>query len=83
MSKLTKPRRGAGMPSRAALDAYQARLKALIAEHGYIVQGVLSDPPFSYTVGLHQTHHRPELVMVGLDPATMHSVLNDVASGSC
>lgn len=54
------------------------RARTIIQEHGWIVQNVLSDPPLSYTVGLH-AKGLPELVMVGVDVRTMQPILNALA----
>ncbi|MFG2987585.1 DUF4262 domain-containing protein [Streptomyces sp. NPDC048258] len=60
------------------LTSYALHAKRLIAEQGYIVQRVPGDgrsTPFSYTVGLHESHGY-ELVMVGIDNPTMDGVLH-------
>ena len=59
---------------------YVARLRAVIAEHGFAVQAVLGGAdlaPYCYTVGLHQSRGY-ELVMVGLDIRVMQSVMHSI-----
>jgi hypothetical protein len=34
------------------------------------------EPPFSYTVGLHQSYGGPEFIMFGLNSTTAHSILD-------
>lgn len=65
------------------MDAYLSNCRKVIAEHGWMVQGVFPTvddpgPPFAYTVGLCQAG-LPEMVTVGLpaDPATVF--LNELA----
>ncbi len=62
----------------ADIQRYLARLMGLIAQHGWAIQGVMSNPPYSYTVGLADAG-LPEVVVMGLDPRTSQVVLNEVA----
>lgn len=60
---------------------YLERLRALIAEHGHAVQGVMPGERsfgFAYTVGLSQAGQR-ELLMIGLPMNAAQSLLNDIA----
>lgn len=69
------------MVSRAQRDQYAARLRQVIAEHGWAVQtvhGDLIDPSFSYTVGLTEAG-LPELIIVGLPERTAGLILNQLA----
>lgn len=57
--------------------------ETLIQKHGFMVQGVFGtdkapEPPFAYTIGLHQKN-RPEIIVFGLPPETAHQLLNTVA----
>lgn len=58
--------------------------EALIAEHGWMVQGVFqtaetqSQPAFAYTIGLH-AKGLPEMLTIGLPPEAGHQLLNDIA----
>lgn len=61
------------------IDAYRQRIASLVAEHGHMIQGVMTDPPFAYTAGLYRTHALPEIVVMGLAPQIAHTILNDVA----
>ncbi|MFI5775000.1 DUF4262 domain-containing protein [Streptomyces sp. NPDC051658] len=59
---------------------YVARLRGVIAEHGFAVQAVLADEgsaAYCYTVGLHESLGY-EFVMAGLDVRAMQSVLHSV-----
>ncbi|WP_234315848.1 DUF4262 domain-containing protein [Streptomyces sp. NRRL F-5527] len=62
------------------MTAYVARLRAVIAEHGFAVQPVLADESsaaYCYTVGLHESLGH-EFVMAGLDVRVMQGVLHSV-----
>ncbi|MFD7899069.1 DUF4262 domain-containing protein [Streptomyces sp. NPDC059743] len=59
---------------------YLYRAARMIGEHGYIVQPVVSDghsAPYSYTIGLHQSHGY-DLVMTGLGHEVANSVLHNL-----
>lgn len=60
------------------VQAYLGQCAALIAEHGWMVQGVGGQPPFAYTIGLTEYGH-PELLLTGLDPRRAQPLLNDLA----
>lgn len=63
------------------LQEYMGRCAEVIAEHGWMVQGVGgmgATPGFCYTIGLTE-HNHPELLMRGLDIRLMHTLLNDLA----
>ena len=67
----------------AWLDQEDAHLAQAIRAHQWAVQYVGAgdqpgEPPFGYTVGLYGLGH-PELVVVGLDPASMHDILGRLA----
>lgn len=64
--------------TKANMQRYFEQLGRLVAEHGWAIQGVMSNPPYSYTVGLADAG-LPEVVVMGLDPRTSQVVLNDVA----
>jgi hypothetical protein len=66
-------------------EHYLHRQNEMIDKFGWAVTAVLptdDDPPtaspFAYTVGL-TAHGYPELIIAGLDPATCHTLLNDLA----
>jgi hypothetical protein len=67
----------------AWLDQEDAHLAQVIRAHRWSVQYVGAgdepdEPPFGYTVGLFGLGH-PELVLVGLGPDGVHSILGRVA----
>lgn len=70
----------------ARTTSYVARIEGLVAEHGWAIQTALPrvddptpGPPFAYTVGLSKPQFgHPELVVIGLDRATAHTVLNNL-----
>lgn len=71
------------MPTDNQLNAYLDQLRAGVAEHGWMIQGVFpasaDDPPaFAYTVGLHPAH-RAELVISGLPAELSAQILNAAA----
>jgi hypothetical protein len=60
-------------------EEYLDDLRASIATHGWVVQGVEDDRlPFAYTIGLHD-RGLPELLVTGLSQESAARVLNDVA----
>lgn len=62
------------------MTGYVARLRDVIAEHGYAITPVLGDEgtaPYCYTVGLHKSLGY-EFVMAGLDVRVMRNVLHSV-----
>lgn len=66
----------------AMLQKTVDEVRTLIAAHGWAVlsqERVGANPPFSYTVGL-AAKGIPELIMVGLEPATARSALNRIAN---
>lgn len=68
------------------MNGYLQHCEELIAKSGWMVQSVIGQPPFGYTVGLSR-RGLPELVMVGLPPKTAHTILNAIArrlvDGAC
>lgn len=64
-----------------AMASLQDKLKRDIVEFGWHVLNVMPDPsnpPFSYSVGLFGSYGHPELVIVGLDSTTAHTLINNV-----
>jgi hypothetical protein len=66
-------------------DDHEQRCVDVVLEHGWQVTLVGAgdgedEPAFAYTVGLAHRQDHPELVVSGLSPELMHSVLNDVAA---
>lgn len=63
------------------LQSFLDRCRALMAEHGHVVQSVFGSdvlPPWAYTVGLSNAG-RAELVVIGLPAETATYALNGVA----
>jgi hypothetical protein len=64
-------------------DAYLDQCRAVIAEHGWMIQGVFATetspgPPFAYTVGL-TAAGLPELIITGLPHDLAPAILNNAA----
>lgn len=57
---------------------YLSKVKAVVAEHGWAVQGVGSEPSVAYTVGLAKKSV-PEIMLMGLPMEVAHAILNTVA----
>ncbi|MCC5610551.1 DUF4262 domain-containing protein [Nostoc sp. CHAB 5834] len=56
-----------------------AKVMALLDKHEWIVQGVLGNPPHTYTVGLSHRFNLPEIVLIGIHYETARHILNQVA----
>ena len=55
-----------------------------VKKHGWHVIKVMADAealPFAYTIGLYQTFHHPEIIVVGLPVDTGHVLLNIAGDG--
>ena len=65
-----------------ALNDYEKRLIAKIAEYGWFCMSVgggdEGEPPFSYTIGLWETLCTPELIVFGLESKVMYWLLADM-----
>lgn len=61
------------------MQRYVERLADIVANKGWAVQSILTNPPVAYTVGLTVKYQIPELAVVGLDPTTATGILNQVA----
>ncbi|WP_345214515.1 DUF4262 domain-containing protein [Georgenia halophila] len=62
-------------------EEIEVRQRALIEEHGWMVQTVEPEPdtvPFAYTVGLTRYHDHPELLVSGLPAEVAGPVLNQM-----
>lgn len=78
-----KPKARKGVPPEAA-DASEARVIADVREHGcHIVLVVNTEddeaglPRYAFSVGLHHTLGAPEIVVFGLKPDVMKSMINE------
>ncbi|MBW2315549.1 MAG: DUF4262 domain-containing protein [Deltaproteobacteria bacterium] len=57
------------------------RVKRDIADHGWHVVKVMEDatgPGHAFTIGLHETHGHPEIVVVGPNLDVLHQLVNAV-----
>ncbi|MBC8065375.1 MAG: DUF4262 domain-containing protein, partial [Chlorobia bacterium] len=69
------------------MDPVEQRIHDDIAKYGWHVMLVHCDDgsTFGYTIGIHQTYGKPELLMCGLSPQGIHAFCNkygeDVKSG--
>lgn len=62
------------LPITPLLPAFES----IIRQHGWMVQGVGDEPPFAYTIGLHN-NGLPELIVFGIDFKLSNRLLNDIA----
>jgi hypothetical protein len=66
---------------RADADRMDLRMADQVRQHGWSVVMVPADddgPGFAYTIGLWHSLGAPELALFGLEPGTMHTLLNDL-----
>lgn len=71
------------MESFTWFDEMLANIHSHIETKGWSLMAVLGDRhrlPWCYTIGLLEKFDHPELVMIGLDEASMGAILNEVAS---
>jgi hypothetical protein len=66
-------------PSAAHVDSYLQKIIDIIDTKGWAVQGVMSNPPIAYTVGLTITHGLPEIVVAALPLESAVAILNGIA----
>lgn len=59
--------------------AYMVQLMANIEKHGWVLQGVLGEMPFAYTVGM-TDRALPELLISGLPMDLAHSLLSHIVA---
>jgi hypothetical protein len=67
---------------RIAKDEPEKIVLSNIAEHGWHCVNVLEDngsPPWSFTIGLHETWDHPEFIIIGRSRATSHEILKTLA----
>lgn len=67
-----------------AEDAGEQKVLDDIARYGWHCVNILAEGgegPYSFTVGLFQTHQHPELIIFGLKSETAHKVLFNVVEG--
>jgi len=71
-------------PQRSGTDDLERIVLSNINEFGWHAVNVIEDdghPPWSYTIGFHETWNFPELIVIGRSRATAHHILNTVAIG--
>jgi Domain of unknown function (DUF4262) len=69
-------------PQRVGTDLGEKKVLADINEYGWHVTNVVEDdgyPPWSFTIGLFETWHHPELIIIGRSRATSHEILKSLA----
>lgn len=69
----------------AGLKAIQKRVSATVAQYGWACISVHGDPvsgepPFTYSVGFAKTFASPEIIILGMPPATAQQIINGVGS---
>ena len=62
-------------------NEYETKLLSNIRNKGWQVTSVFDrkgiDPTFSYSIGIFETLKRPEIIIIGVHPATAQSIIND------
>jgi hypothetical protein len=53
-------------------------LRAEVAAHGWIAISVDAEPPYAFTIGLHETLNHPELIFMGERGENVESLLADI-----
>ena len=51
----------------------------LIRVHGFLIQQVEADPPWTYTIGAHESWSRPELIVLDIDAGAQARLIRAVA----
>src|SRR5689334_8940196 len=62
-------------------DESEAKVVSDVRQYGWHVLGVREDdegPGFAFTIGLYYSFRHPEVLIMGLEQATAHSVLNSL-----
>jgi len=54
------------------------KLLADVRGHGWHVINVISEPAFSYSIGLYENYGHPEVIVFGLDLNVMHRMINAI-----
>ncbi len=72
------------MKQKTKFEQAKQEREYLIKKHGWMVMKV-SDPEgvmpkFSYTIGLWESYHHPEIIVLGLNSDVAHTILNDIGS---
>lgn len=71
------------VPARATTpDPELIRIGDAVRRYGWFAVHVPREPhhpPYTYSIGLYQTHHHPELLISGLPPHTCHGLMGEVA----
>ena len=63
-------------------DLGERKILADIAEYGWHCMNVVEDdghPPWSFSIGFHETWQYPELIIIGRSRATAHQMLSTIA----
>ena len=73
------------MPRTSYSNEYERKLLDNIQRVGWQCTSVFGDdegPPFSYTIGLHQSFGHPELIIFGLEHKVAHGILGVAANAA-
>jgi Domain of unknown function (DUF4262) len=71
-------------PQHIATDDLERQVIHNINEFGWHAVNVVEDdghPPWTYTIGFHDTWNHPELIIIGRSRATAHHILETIATG--
>jgi len=76
-------RKMAAMRSKTGLSDSHRKVVDDVEVYGWHFLGVLPEgdrPGWGYTIGLHETHQHPELIVFGLGATTMHKLLSNAVA---
>jgi hypothetical protein len=71
-------------PQHDTSDDLERQVVHNINEFGWHAVNVIEDdaqPPWTYTIGFHDTWNHPELIIIGRSRATAHHILETIATG--
>jgi len=71
-------------PEHVPVDDLERQVIRNVNEYGWHCVNVIEDdghPPWTFTIGFHDTWNFPELIVIGRSRATAHHILETVANG--
>jgi|SRR5450631_20715 hypothetical protein len=71
-------------PQHDTSDDLERQVIHYINKFGWHAVNVIEDdthPPWTYTIGFHDTWNHPELIIIGRSRATAHHILETIANG--